>query len=134
MVNGDLVIDSNVYYNATQVFDVKNIASVAWIVRGDLIISPQVSTLSGAFFVIGDDTLDGSYDGAVVTQPVTATQLVVYGLMMARSFDLQRNYQGVFGNDEPSELFYYDGRAVLNIPPGLRDFTTTLPLITADEN
>ncbi len=134
VVNGDLVIDSNVYYNATQLFDVKNLASVAWVVRGDLIVSPQVSTLSGAFFVIGDDTLDGSNDGAVVTQPATATQLVLYGLVMARSFDLQRNYEGVFGSDEPSELFYYDGRAVLNTPPGLRDFTTTLPLITADEN
>lgn len=134
VVNGDLVIDANVFYNATQVFDVKNLASVAWIVRGDLIVSPNVSTLSGAFFVIGDDTLDGAHDGAVVTQPAIATQLVVIGLMMARSFDLQRNYEGVFGSDEPSELFYYDGRAVLNTPPGLRDFTTTLPLITADEN
>jgi len=133
VVNGDLRIDSDVYYNNTALTDLKNMASVAWIVRGNLTIGQNVQQVVGSFFVLGDDAIgDGVSDGAVTTEATNAAQLVVYGLMMARSFDFQRSYQGVYGQDEPAELLYYDGRILSNTPPGLRDFTTVLPIIASE--
>jgi hypothetical protein len=130
IVNGDLEITANTFYNNTALLDLENLASVAWIVRGDLTISENVSNLVGTFLVLGDDAIgDGVNDGTITTESTNAAQLVIYGLLMARAYDLQRTYEGVPGVDEPAELVYYDGRVIANPPPGLRDFTSTLPLI-----
>lgn len=132
VVNGDLVIDAQSFYSATQLFDITNLASVAWIVRGDVIVSPQVANIVGAFIVVGDEVVDGANDGAFITQPSSESSLLLSGLVMARSFQLQRTYQGVPNVDQPAELLYYDGRTVLNPPPGLRDFTSTLPRLGSE--
>jgi hypothetical protein len=133
IVDGDLQIDSNLYYNNTALTDLKNLSSVAWIVKGNLTIGESVNQVVGSFFVIGDDSIgDGLHDGAVTTQSSNASQLVVYGLMMGRSFDFQRTYEGVYGQDEPAELIYYDGRILSNTPPGLRDFASVLPIISSE--
>jgi hypothetical protein len=131
VVNGDLTINANTYYNNTALLDVKNLASVAWIVRGDLTIGENVSQAVGSFFVIGDTSIgDGLHDGTITTLPTSAQQLNVYGLMMARSFTFQRTYQGTSGSDEPSELIYYDGRILANTPAGLRDYASVLPIVS----
>lgn len=128
IVNGDLRINANMFYQDSALVDRRNLASVAWIVRGDVIVGENVSNLVGAFFVLGDEIIgDGSSDGTVFTLPASDSQLTVYGMMMARGFDLQRSYKGQFGVDEPAELFYYDGRVLVNTPPGVKDYTATLP-------
>lgn len=133
IVEGDLLIDSNLYYNNTALTDLKNLASVAWIVKGDLTIGENVNQIVGSFFVIGDDSIgDGLNDGTVTTEATNASQLIVYGLMMGRSFTFQRTYEGVYGQDEPAELIYYDGRIISNPPPGLRDFSSVLPIISSE--
>lgn len=126
LVQGNLTIQNNVFYNKTALTHTRNLASVAWIVQGDLTITAQVSNLVGAFFVLGNN--EGSA-GRMITQPASFSQLVVYGLAMAKGFTFQRNYQGLYGEDEPAELIYYDGRIVTNTPPGLRDVSSTLPFI-----
>lgn len=131
VVNGNLTLDASTYYGHTELFDIKNLASVAWIVLGDLTVSADVSNLVGSYFVLGDVT--GTYPGTFTTEPASNSQLVMYGLVMARSFDLQRTYFGLYGTDEPAELIYYDGRIIANTPPGLKDFTSTLPQFSGDE-
>ncbi len=132
IVDGNLRIDANLYYNNTALTDIKNLASVAWIVRGNLTIGENVSQAVGSFFVIGDVTNDGTNDGVITTEATSASQLVIYGLLMGRSFNFERTYEGVFGNDEPAELIYYDGRILSNTPPGLRDFASVLPIISSE--
>ncbi|PIW36981.1 MAG: hypothetical protein COW24_02510 [Candidatus Kerfeldbacteria bacterium CG15_BIG_FIL_POST_REV_8_21_14_020_45_12] len=130
IVEGDLVIDANTFYNNTALVDLKNLASVAWIVKGDLIISGNVSSVVGSYFVLGDDFIgDGVSDGVVRTEPSSSSQLVVYGMMMARGFEFLRTYQGPPGSDEPAELIYYDGRILANPPAGLREYASLLPHI-----
>lgn len=131
IVNGNLQVNASMYYEQDdELLDIKNLASVAWIVRGDLIISPNVSQLVGAFFVIGDESIgDAENDGTVLTGASETSRLEVYGLMMARVFNFQRTFEGGLDQDQPAERFYYDGRILKNTPPGLRDFTSTLPVI-----
>lgn len=130
IVNGDLTINANMFYEESALLHLDNLASVAWIVRGDLIIGENVTNLVGSFFVIGDDVIgDGISDGKITTLAASAQQLQVYGLMMARSFDFQRSYEGVPGQDEPAELIYYDGRVIANTPPGLEDYASVLPVV-----
>ncbi|MFH1426240.1 MAG: hypothetical protein ABIG66_02290 [Candidatus Kerfeldbacteria bacterium] len=130
VVNGDLTINANLFYNNTTLLDLKNLASVAWIIRGDLTIGENVSNIVGSFFVVGDDFIgDGVSDGTITTLPTSASQLVAYGLLMGRTFDFQRTYEGLPGTDEPSELIYYDGRIIANTPPGLKDYASTLPIV-----
>jgi hypothetical protein len=133
IVEGDLRIDANTFYNNTALSDIKNLASVAWIVRGDLTFGENVSRASGSFFVIGDEAIgDNLSDGMITTLPADSSIFVTYGLMMARGFSFQRTYQGVFGIDEPAEAIYYDGRILSNTPPGLRDFASVLPIISSE--
>jgi len=133
VVEGDLTINANIFYNNSSLLHVDNLASIAWIVRGDLVIGPNVSHVVGAFFVLGDDSIgDGISDGQIQTLPASASQLAIYGMTMARSYDLQRSYEGQFGLDEPSELIYYDGRVLVNTPPGLQDLASTLPSFSAN--
>ncbi|MCW1929689.1 MAG: hypothetical protein KIH62_000045, partial [Candidatus Kerfeldbacteria bacterium] len=131
VVNGDLTINENLFYNNTALLDIRNLASVTWIVRGNLTVGENVAQLVGSFLVIGDTSIgDGVHDGTFTTVATNAQQLSVYGLVMARTFSLNRTYQGTAGNDEPSELFYYDGRLLANTPPGVRDYTSLMPIVT----
>lgn len=128
IVEGSLVLDANTFYNNTALVDLRNLASVAWIVKGDLTISGNVSSVVGSFFVLGDDYIgDGFADGKIVTEPASSSQLVIYGMMMARQFEFLRTYEGPPGVDEPAELIYYDGRIVANPPAGLKEYASLLP-------
>lgn len=51
--------------------------------------------------------------------------LQVDGIMMAQNFTFQRVYTG---NDTGAESIRDDGRLMTNVPPGLEDFTKTLPI------
>jgi len=62
----------------------------------------------------------------------TGLQLNVYGLVIARNFNLSGHYYRQDENEfvvEPSENFIYDGRVVVNPPPGLEDLASGLPTI-----
>ncbi len=51
--------------------------------------------------------------------------LKVNGLMVAKGFNFDRKYTRDLA---PSERIVYDGRVLANTPPGLSDFTKTLPI------
>lgn len=55
VVDGDLVINANLTYDGSNnLSKFRNLASVAWIVKGDLKIAGNVNNLAGNFIVIGD--------------------------------------------------------------------------------
>ncbi|MEA3249688.1 MAG: hypothetical protein U9Q03_05035 [Patescibacteria group bacterium] len=130
IVGGDLYITGDMDYGPGTVSRLSQLASVGWIVlpaadgsKGHVFIDQGVQALVGAFFVGGNE---GIY---TVTPPVPAseTPLTVYGLAIARKFHFKRNLRSV---DMGSERFIYDGRAVVNPPPGFEDIGKSLPVIT----
>lgn len=128
IVDGDVTIANNVQYASVNTVDfsqLAQLASVAWIIRGNLLIDPNVTNLAGSFFVFGDQ---GVATGTA--EPQNDVPLRVDGLMMAKTFQLQRRFRGADDNPEPAELIFYDGRLIANPPPGFSDLTSTLPNIS----
>lgn len=131
VVDGDLTLNDNVSYETIGVGAIttfKKIPSLVWIVRGDVIVDPSVTELSGTFIVLGDPAADCS----TPTNPgcgnfssgVGPNQLIVNGSALARSFSLGRTYNN---NGAPAEKFYNTGRLQINPPRGLEDFSKLAP-------
>lgn len=126
VVDGDLYINKNLSYEAAGVSKLKQLASVAWIVKGNLNIAAEVNNIVGAFYVEGDDGVAGN--AAVYTAydaGSTDVKLIIYGLMIAPKYNFGRTYESI---NEGSEQIIYDGRALINTPPGIKDLTKSLPL------
>lgn len=142
IVKGNLKINANVTYkNEVSPTNLKQLASVAWIVQGDVVIAPSVSQAVGAFLVLGngaacqDDSAEYpkyTVNGCGVVFSVDPAQsdanvsLTVKGLIVAKAFDFRRNYSQL---SHGSERIIYDGRLTANPPPGLQGFNEGLPII-----
>jgi len=150
IVNGNLTINSNVTYFCDDAANknnpaclstkFRNLASVAWIVKGDLFIGPNVEKMVGNFIVIGDgkecdsqQNVKVNYCGQVYScynSTDCSKRLTVFGLIMGKKFYFDRTY--VSPADEVpkqgSEVINYDGRLLANTPPGLGDFVQALPV------
>lgn len=129
VIEGDLLIDSNFYYEEAAVTgQIENLASITWIVKGDLIIDPAVSHIVGAFIVLGTEGVSYPNPGSGFFETgddsANPLQLVVKGLVMAREIVFERYYKV---GSEPAEQIIYDGRVLVNTPPGLEDFAKALP-------
>src|SRR3989344_5263816 len=133
IVNGNLTINADITYDAASGSFTKfrNLASAAWIVKGDLRIDGGVKKLAGNFIVLGNGLSSCEPPVAGCGQifscfsGVCSDQLAVSGLMMARRFNFERQYLDQL---EGSELIIYDGRLLANTPPGLGDFAQALPI------
>ncbi len=152
IVDGDLVISADIKYDdSNNLSRFKNLASVAWIIKGDLKILPGVKELAGNFIVVGSgidcsDSMEVPHCGQIYSCCVLSGQnclfdeavcsqnpLIVSGLIMARKFYLNRTFvdqsrQVVQG----SEIIIYDGRLLANTPPGLGDFAKSMPVWRQD--
>lgn len=127
IVTGDLVIEDNLnYFNTTIDQHINNLASIAWIVQGSVLIDPIVTQVVGAFIVLGDSDATTTSDCHFTTGNSTLP-LEVQGLVMACAFDLERQSLGSTPDPEPGEDFRYDGRVFANPPPGLDDFASLIP-------
>ncbi|MFA6474921.1 MAG: hypothetical protein WCV88_01820 [Patescibacteria group bacterium] len=121
VVGGNLILNDNLnYYNNAIDTSIANLASVAFVVQGGVTVNPLVTHLVGAYIVLGDTASDFSTGDSTLP-------LRLDGLVMARSFALQRKALGSTSSPQPSEDIHYDGRVVANTPPGLSDLTATLP-------
>lgn len=128
---GNLYINGNVSYDAVNtVDDLKKLASLGWVVLadgsgngGNVYVDKSVTTVSGAFYVSGTD---GFYSVAP-PEPNSITPFTLYGLVIAHDFHLNRTYKSLTTG---AERFIYDGRAVVNPPPGFADVTKALPTLT----
>lgn len=141
IVDGDLIVEGNIKYD-TNTFSGSsdNLASVAWIIKGDLKISPNVTSLAGTFIVLGEDNVDCGYDlekptescGSVFTCNADSSecgnQLKVSGQFLAKNFIFGRTFRSLESElREAAEEIIYDGRNVINPPPGLGDILKSLP-------
>ena len=146
IIKGDLIINSDVtYHDSDDLTRFRNLASVAWIVLGDLKISADVPAgtggkLAGNFIVIGNGEKSCSPDSDVEVAGCGQIyscgslagcnkRLTVSGLMMARKFFLKRTFTAAEETPvQGSEIIIYDGRLLANTPPGLGNFANALPI------
>jgi len=141
IIDGDLTINTDIQYN-TDAFSGSsdNLASVAWIIKGDLKISPDVEKLAGTFIVLGKDGVSCGSDlenpvegcGAIFTCDGDASfcgnPLEVSGQFLAKNLRFGRTYRTLGSSErEAAESIVYDGRNVINPPPGLGDILKSLP-------
>ncbi|MFH0856730.1 MAG: hypothetical protein V1860_02425 [bacterium] len=130
IIDGNLTINKNLSYEEAAVSGIKKLASVGWIIKGNLNISQEVNNVVGAFYVEGNDGVDENAavdtiydsDGAPGS---TDAKLIIYGMVMATKYKFGRTYKSI---NEGSEQIIYDGRALINTPPGMKDLTKSLPL------
>ncbi|MFI5240531.1 MAG: hypothetical protein ACHQUB_02385 [Candidatus Saccharimonadia bacterium] len=143
VVEGNLYINSNISYCPGSA-NKSNTPSVGFIVNGNIIIGPAaspdtVNNIVGAYFATGQfQTLTTVIPGNFTTSdPVTAfntnqsctsvhaASLNVCGLIVADNFDLERQPSGVdLAAGSLPEQFIYDGRVVVNPPPGFNNILT----------
>ncbi|HNV97250.1 MAG TPA: hypothetical protein PKL13_02950 [bacterium] len=136
VIDGDLMIEGNMRYDNHGIDTTEQLASVVWVIRGDLYINPSVTRLAGTFIVLGGiDEDGGDIECGDVNNPESRCgiiytgdsnqQLIVHGQFLAKNFQFQRKYKSDFR--EPAELIIYDGRNIINPPPGLGDAIKSLP-------
>lgn len=147
LLEGDLVINENIDYQmgSSNISYLKNIPSIVWIVKGDVIVRPNVERIAGTFIVLGNvsscDPL-ASHCGQFVScndpdlgDLVTCetNPLQVSGNVIARYFNLSRTYYDK-DTGAPAELFVNDGRLQANPPPGFVDFSKLVPRFSESPN
>lgn len=132
IVEGDLRISHNITYSDLAINRMRNLPSVAWVVKGDVIIDPNVTEISGAFIILGNgenescpSLLSPSSGCGRLSTGQSGNKLDINGLVMARQFHFQRSF---FAADRGAEQIVYDGRALANTPPGLGDMSQVLPV------
>lgn len=138
MVEGDLYLNGDINYIGSGIpSDLSQTASIAWIVKGDIIVDSRVENLVGAFIALGNgnscqNLSGGLYDSyqsnscGVFYSGDSDRNLTVLGIILARAFDFKRYYSDSL---KGSELIIYDGRLVANPPPGMQGFFESLPVI-----
>lgn len=134
IVDGNLKINYNIIGSQpSNPLKIRDVPTIAFIVKGDVTIDPAVNKLTGAYIVMGtNDTVGGSFNTGndrsscpVGTgTEVRCNPLVLDGLVMARQFNLER-----YGSKDlslPGEQIRYDTGLFLNPPPGLEDVSKAL--------
>ncbi|MEY4744984.1 MAG: hypothetical protein RL272_929, partial [Candidatus Parcubacteria bacterium] len=127
---GNLTIAGDVQYGAGSVTTLDQLASLGIIAvadgtgaKGNVYVQRTVTVVSAALYA-------GGADGFFSVAPPDADSpapFTLYGVAIARQFHLSRSFKSV---TQGSERFIYDGRAVVNPPPGFGDITRALPTFT----
>ena len=138
IVDGDLTIEENIVYQTGAVgSSIDRLASVAWIVSGSIYIDPSVTEIVGLFYS-EDETADANGDYGILTGTTNSinddVQLVISGMLIAKRINFERMFIdldefGVIISDDPAEQIIFDGRAIVNPPPGLSDIGKGLPVL-----
>ena len=123
IIDGNLTIKGDIQYEAgTFSGSSSQLASVAWIIKGDLKIAPEVTELAGTFIVLGEDGVECGYDledpqercGAIFTcdgeESECGNRLRVSGQFLAKNFRFQRTFRSLDQYREAAEDIIYDGR------------------------
>ncbi|MAG29258.1 hypothetical protein CL632_03925 [bacterium] len=124
IVDGNLTIDANISYQSGSIGTrVENLPSVAWIVKGDIIIDEDVTNLVGVFFSEG--SISTGTKGVSLRD--LEVPLQIDGMLIANQINLERLFADETG--DPAEQIKFDGRAIVNPPPGLADIGKGLPIL-----
>ncbi len=119
IVQGNLNINEPISYQNGGVNNLKNLASVGWLVLGNVNIGPAVENVVGAFYAEGEVKTGTTNDRR------TDVPLTVRGLILAKKFTFERLWRSA---ERGSEQVIYDGRALANTPPGMADLVKALPV------
>lgn len=136
IVDGNLQINKNItYQSAAGITNLKQIPSLVWIVKGDVLIAPAVTEVVGTFIILGSESAASNCadpDDSVNTgcgqfkSGTGANQLVVRGNVLAKKFLLKRTYSDAV-TGAPAEQFINDGRLQTNPPLGLKNISGVIP-------
>jgi hypothetical protein len=132
VVDGDMYITQNITYQPTDAADteLEDIPSVVWIVKGSVHINPNVTKVAGNFVVVGSQTGGVLVSGTGKFSTGAGDQnLEVSGLVVAHELFLQRSGIGTVEDIQAAERIFYDGRIIINTPPGVGDFAKALPVV-----
>lgn len=134
VINGcDLRITGDLDYQSGGVTQsLKNLASFGILVLskysgttyqkgGNLTIDPSVTKIVGSIFA------ERSISTGSTGSRDTDVQLRVYGSLVSRQINLNRRWSSA---NEAAELVEFDGRSVINPPPGYQDVPKSLPTLT----
>ncbi|MFH1226180.1 MAG: DUF2341 domain-containing protein [bacterium] len=135
VIKGDLDINANIGYQDTTITNLRQLASLGWLVikddnglaGGRVEISPEVANLIGV--VYAEDRIDTCEANGSLT-PCDQNYLNANGPMVSNRFILDRLYVNKQSN-RSAERIVDDGRALVNPPPGLTDLTKGLPIWSA---
>lgn len=155
VVEGNMKIKNNIRYDSScTINNLKQIPSLVWIVKGDVMIdATTVSEVAGTFIILGDgNVVNGVSDCSKKIdvspyQPLSRVgcgqfksvfiestgapwhpddfSLTVSGNVLARNFVLARTKTNTSG--DPAEKFINDGRLQSNPPLGLTDMSKVIP-------
>ena len=151
VVDGNLDIQYNIIATTPTagLTKVTDVPTIAFIVKGNVKVEPEVTHVVGAFVVLSkqtvntsglpvsaDTTFEGTNGGSFFTSSDQSAcdmtsdtklcrPLTIEGLIFARSFSLQR--YGSLSLQVPGEKIIFDERLFLNPPPGLEDVAKSLP-------
>lgn len=148
LIEGDLIINDNIDYQyyGNNISYLRNIPSLVWVVKGDVLINPNVERIAGTFIILGDDSAScdlnpdpdqhcgqfvSCYNGT--SEECEAKYLQVSGNVFARYFKLSRTYYDRISGD-PAEQFFSDGRLQANPPAGFVDFSKLVPRFSESPN
>ena len=123
---GDLIINSNIRYDDSQVDPLKpeSFPSVAFIViDGNIKISNNVTHIDGILMAVDSEGAEDGKIMALESLPTFENQLLVNGSMIGDVYDIffKRRAIGDPLKDEGSITVKYDQRMLLNTPPGLSE-------------
>ncbi|MEK7606955.1 MAG: hypothetical protein AAB444_02070 [Patescibacteria group bacterium] len=123
LIEGNLTVKANMLYTTPLDTGTRELASVGIIVvkdangnGGNISIKGTVTKIVGAWLAEGN-----------ISTGVSNEVLQVSGLMAAQTFEFGRVSAS---QQEGSEIITYDGRAVMNPPPGMGDVVKSLPIVT----
>ncbi len=127
IVKGDLYIRGNIEVSAEEVEQLKRLAVLGIVVLkndegmgGNVYIDPAVSQLSANIYA--ENTIFTGTTGDFKTD----IPLRVDGSLVAKRFLFQRRFSSI-ETPGPAENIVYDGRVLLNPPPGFSDLLKSLP-------
>jgi hypothetical protein len=129
IVRGNLEISGNVVYGGGTITNLKQLASLGILVLDDGAGHPGNITIdSNVTEIDANIYAEGEISTGTTNDPKTEAALKINGVVVAKQFNFQRNYQG--GANQPSEQIVNDGRIVVNTPPGMNDFIASLPAVS----
>lgn len=128
----DLRISGNLGYQAAGVSQyLRNLASfgvltVARYVGGVPVSGGNITVDSGVTQIVGLYFSDQSFSTGSTGSTATDVALDVFGAIVSRDVQLERRYGSP---TEAAEDVVFDGRGVVNPPPGTQDITKSLPAV-----
>ncbi|MBU1039465.1 hypothetical protein KKC17_04570, partial [Patescibacteria group bacterium] len=116
ITGGDLSYEQSPLAGST----IRNLASVGWLVLGNVTVAPAITKIVGTYYIAGT-----SSGGGVFYSGASDVQLRIYGALIAKRFEFKRTFSAA---GQPSEQVIADGRVLINTPPGFTDLLSTLPV------